>query len=371
MHVGHYISGAGHLGLIGWLLWGGNFAPAPEPFEVSEVSVITAEEYAALTAPETAPEASTEAVAPSPPETAEEPPEIPATPTEEPPDSSDPEAAQASDPDEAPDVSEIRPPEPTDAEDTPPEMAPAPSESAALIPEESDQPAPKKAPRVAPEPVAPPEPDSKVDEVRQEERVPEEGAETPAEPQEATAPEEAATEIVTEAEEEPAAAPTASLRPQARPKRSTVGQKPKPPKENDKTDTAAINSALEEALGEEEETAAPQSAAPAGPPLSQGERDALRVAVQRCWNVGSLSSAALATTVIVGVSMERDGRPDTGSIRLIGSEGGSDAAARQAFEAARRAIIRCGANGFDLPEEKYERWQDIEMTFNPENMRIK
>ena len=45
--------------------------------------------------------------------------------------------------------------------------------------------------------------------------------------------------------------------------------------------------------------------------------------------------------------------------------------ARQAFEAARRAIIRCGAQGFDLPREKYDHWRDIEMVFNPEKMRIK
>ena len=40
-------------------------------------------------------------------------------------------------------------------------------------------------------------------------------------------------------------------------------------------------------------------------------------------------------------------------------------------EAARRAIIRCGARGFELPPEKYEQWRDIEMTFDPERMRIK
>lgn len=45
--------------------------------------------------------------------------------------------------------------------------------------------------------------------------------------------------------------------------------------------------------------------------------------------------------------------------------------ATQAFEAARRAILRCGATGYDLPAEKYGQWRDIEMTFNPEKMRIK
>ena len=68
----------------------------------------------------------------------------------------------------------------------------------------------------------------------------------------------------------------------------------------------------------------------------------------------------------VGVSVAQNGMPDAGSIRMIGFEGGTEAAARQAYEAARRAIIRCGANGFTLPPDKYDQWRDIEMVFNPE-----
>jgi hypothetical protein len=126
---------------------------------------------------------------------------------------------------------------------------------------------------------------------------------------------------------------------------------------------------LAEALGSAAE--APAAPAPLGPPLTQGEREALRVAVSRCWNVGSLSSEALATTVVVAVGMRPDGTPDAATIRLVSSEGGAGPAVRQAFEAARRAIIRCGAQGFPLPAEKYDRWREIEMTFNPEAMRIR
>jgi hypothetical protein len=110
---------------------------------------------------------------------------------------------------------------------------------------------------------------------------------------------------------------------------------------------------------------------PSGPPMTAGEKDALRISVQQCWNVGSLSTEALRVTVTVAVSVAQTGVPDAGSIRMIEFEGGSEGAARQAFEAARRAIIRCGANGFPLPPEKYDQWRDIEMVFNPERMRIK
>jgi len=69
--------------------------------------------------------------------------------------------------------------------------------------------------------------------------------------------------------------------------------------------------------------------------------------------------------------MSREGKPDVGTIRMLSSSGGSAQAANQAFEAARRAIIRCGARGYNLPVEKFAQWRDIEMTFNPERMRTR
>ena len=110
---------------------------------------------------------------------------------------------------------------------------------------------------------------------------------------------------------------------------------------------------------------------PSGPPLTSGEKSDLIFAVSQCWNVGSLSTEALATTVVVGVQMTEEATPIVSSIRMLNFSGGSDRAARQAFQAARRAIIRCGASGYGLPKEKYGQWREIEMTFNPERMRIR
>jgi hypothetical protein len=42
---------------------------------------------------------------------------------------------------------------------------------------------------------------------------------------------------------------------------------------------------------------------------------------------------------------------------------------KQAFEAGRRALLRCGP--YDLPKGKYEQWKDIEVTFNPQNMVVR
>ena len=75
-------------------------------------------------------------------------------------------------------------------------------------------------------------------------------------------------------------------------------------------------------------------------------------------------------TVTVGFSLDKSGKVQ-GDIRMIGASGGDEAAATSAFQAARRAVLRCQKSGYDLPIEKYDNWRDVEITFNPENMRRK
>ena len=99
------------------------------------------------------------------------------------------------------------------------------------------------------------------------------------------------------------------------------------------------------------------------------EEEAFGLAVGNCWNVGSLSPGARATTVVVAFDMQRTGVPVTDSIRMVEFSGGSEADAGRAFEAARHAIIRCGRKGFQLPTEKYDQWRELEATFNAEGLR--
>ena len=345
MQTGTKISAAAHLGLIIAVLVGDPFNAEPLPFEVTDVSVITAEQYAALTQ---APEVAEPTPVAPPPEPAQE-----------------PEAA-APEPEPEPEPEPVVEPEPPAPEPEPePEVAETPQPEPATPPDTE---------RVAPEIVAPPPPETTPDEVATPDVAEDEAAEVEREPETATAP-EAATDRIRPEEPEPqeatALAPTASIRPPSRrptpPVQEAAAPAPEPEPVEEPQQQDAINSALSEALAAAD-TSAPE---PAGPPLSQGEKDALRVAVSQCWNVGSLSSAALATTVVVGVEMSVDGKPQTNSIQMLSYSGGDANSARQAYEAARRAIIRCGARGFDLPTEKYAQWRDIEMTFNPERMRIR
>ncbi|WP_323779883.1 energy transducer TonB [Leisingera sp.] len=383
MQTGTRISLAGHGLLMGWVVFGAWFPSEPLPSRVQQVALISAEQFEKLSqqrqaphiAPEPAPLNEPADVQPAPepapqpdpePETVQPEPVAPAAP--------DPQVTGIPEPQTEPDVP-----------DSPPAAAEEP-EIAALVPQVRPETAPRPVDRVAPEPVAPPEPDTRVDDIVQPEVAPEEGAETEQDVQEATAPEAASDRIVTEENEgediAASAAPDVSVRPRTRPARpqpqpAEAVEAAQPAEQVQRSEQeqpaaadtpSAVEDALAEALAGGADAEAPE---PSGPPLTLGEKDALRVAVSQCWNVGSLSTDALNTTVVVSVSLAQDGKPDSGSIRMLSSTGGSASAAQQAFGAARRAIIRCGAKGFNLPPEKYSQWRDIEMTFNPERMRIK
>jgi len=386
VHIGYYISGAGHAGLIGWLLLGSVFMSEPEPFEVTEVAVISNEQFAALSAPPAgaAPETAPDVIAPAPPVVAEPdlsvpapevPPELAPTPVPT------PEIAA----DAAPVVTQVAPPPQAEVTDTAPEITPPAPDQVVLLPEVSPRPTPRPAPRVAPEAVAPPPEDLPLAEQDSPPVSESAEAETPAPTEEAAARPEAATNIVSESADVPSGALDTSPRPRSRPAQLAVAPAAvAPAPENPAPETpaaetpapatqtaaptpdtsAAVDAALAEALG------GAASNAPVGPPLSQGERDALRVAVQDCWVV-DVGSQAANVTVTLAMSMARDGTVETNSLRLLSASGGDAQAAEVAFQAARRAILRCQKDGYDLPDEKYAQWREIEMTFNPEQMRLR
>ncbi len=363
MRFGWYISGAGHVVLILAVLFGGLFAGdrIPEAVLLSEVSILSEEEYAALTPPGEAPETQVDA------------PEV-ATPEEDvapdaPEEDAAPELATPApvDAPETPDDTDFEVEEPVPGavvvDDAPVLLAP-PSDLDGTVAEPDQVAAP--APRVAPVPqvAPPPEAESGPEVIPDTAPAPDAPPEEPVEDEPPQAPEEASDRIVTEAEEEKTYAPASSKRPRARPARPRrVADAPvEAPRSN-------TDDAVADALAEADEPA--EAPVRRGPPLTGGEKDAFRLAVSNCWNVGSLSTEALGTTVVVAFEMEESGKPVSGSIRLVSSSGGSDVGARSAFDAARRAILRCGARGFDLPVEKYDQWREIEATFNPQGMQFR
>lgn len=358
--IGNIVSGVGHAGFIGWVLFGGLFTSRPDPVEVQEVAMISGEEFAALVEAARQPVEIAETPTPAAPAVTEDAPEIDAA-IEEPANAAVPEVAEpAEEPVEeiAPAVSQAAPERPEPPAEVKVEDAPV-----------DDTPVERPAEVVASEPAPQPEPDAVQEPEPQEAVIPEETGETVEQPQEAAQTPQATDRIVTEAAQPPATAPTASMRPPARrpsaPRPTQTVEAPATPAEPDNTvDDAAVQAALEAALS----SAATE--VPTGPPMSSGEKDALRLAVQNCWNVDPGARWA-QTTVTIAMDMTQDGKVVSSSLRMIGSEGGDASTANAAFGAARRAILLCQKDGYPLPPEKYGQWQQIEMTFNPERMRIR
>ena len=377
---GTYASATGHVVLVGWLLLGWGLTADPLPFEVTNVSVISGEEYAQLVAA-TTPQPSTETpVAPDAPATdtppapdapVVEPPPDQVTPQTPPPDSAETPPPDAPPPVEPPaDVTEVAPDQPPQPLE---QATPDPTLDVAVLPQA------RPADRVAPQAVQPPPPDTAVAEVPLDAVIPDEVAPpTPVvePPVEAAAPEEATTEIVPP-DAQPATAPTTALRPPVRPERAPpVAEVPvddpvvatadtATPTPDTAADDAAVQAALDAAIA----GAAAEPAAAQGPPMTGSERDAFRVAVSSCWNV-DVGSEAANVTVTVGFDLGRDGKVQ-GDVRQIGGSGGSEAAISTAYNAARRAILRCQREGFQLPADKYDQWQSVEMTFDPNGMRLR
>ncbi|WP_439560013.1 cell envelope biogenesis protein TolA [Roseinatronobacter sp.] len=388
LDTGQKVSGVAHIALIAWVMLFDLFqAPDRAPsIPVTDVALISSEEFAALSAP---------ASAPPPPAPAAEPqPDPEPAPAITPP----PPLAPAPEPEPEP-----APPPPVPTPDPAPQPQPEPEPAAPstgvifspqTTPGASQRPRPRPVDRVAPVPTEAPPEDAQTDLAAQPATTPDPGDEqsAPLEEQPETAPPEATTEIVTEATEtddssteRAAAAPNISQRPRPRPDRPAPAPEPEPePAQTaaapDPTPPAptptpdpepaappadAINDALAAALAE---SAAP---GPVSTGLSASQADALRLAIQQCWNIVSLSTEALQVTVTVGFSMTPSAMPEQGTIRVVGASGGSEAAINQAFEVARRAIIRCAGDGYGLPPEQYDAWRDIEITFNPEGMRLR
>ena len=361
MRLGWYISGAGHAALILLVLFGGLFAGdrIPEVVTLSDVSILSEEEYAALVPPGTAPETQSDA----PDVTVPEEDTAPDTPSEDAaPAISEPDRVEVPDTPASPKLDLSQPVPDAVVVDTAPPVPAAPTEQDGTSFEPDAVAAP--APRVAPVPqVATPEAETGPELIEDSAPDPEAPPEEPVEEDQPQAPEEASDRIVTEAEEEKTYAPASSRRPRARPPRPTrVAEEPEAP-------ANATDDAVAAALAEDQPEEQPIRR---GPPLTGGEKEAFVVAVGSCWNVDSGGRSA-GVKVTVRFELDQRGLVIANNVELIRAEGGDSNAQRTAFEKARRAVIRCAIanNGYKLPPEKYDQWREIEATFNPEGMQFR
>ena len=380
---GTYISAVGHIGLIGWLILGWGFNAEPLKFETMDVSVISGEEFAAMTAAARTPEpGQAEPEAPVPPVVDPTPPPPPAV--QEPP-------APAPPPEPVtPPVEEVPPPPPPPAppvaevvDVAPVEPAPPAAPPPAPDMPVSPRPTPRQAPVVASTISEPPPPDAQVDDIVRQEASPDQSpeAEVVQEEQEPTAPEETTTEIVIE-DEKPSGAVETSIRPSARPSRPTPPapesvETPAPQVAETAPEPVVpqddINNLLAD-LGAETPTETPASseapAVPLGQRLSGTEVGNVQSAIARQWQVDPGSQSA-QIVVTVAFSLGRDGRIE-GDVTLVSPREGSSGAVDAAFQRARRALWAVSrSGGFPFPAEKYDQWKEIEAQFDPSGVRLR
>ena len=82
------------------------------------------------------------------------------------------------------------------------------------------------------------------------------------------------------------------------------------------------------------------------PEITFANQQMIAASVSPCFDVGTLSRSAQQQSVIIDFEIDDIGRPDIFSMSARTAEMSPDET--QLFEAARRAILRCGSNGFGL-----------------------
>ncbi|MBV1864356.1 MAG: hypothetical protein KUG74_07940 [Rhodobacteraceae bacterium] len=393
METGIKISLVAHCTLIGLALFGSSFRFADdiETIRISEVSLMTSSEFEAMTSRSPAPVIeqpeqiqpalpSEDSVIPPVEESAPKP---PVQPLEE----------HAPSFEETPDVTGLQEPEFPELEVESPTLAPQANDSVGntlvlpdspVLDQQMDgarrpdqlammKPQPRPAPRIDTRAAEKPPTDAETAEQAQQATTPDAAATQQVDKVEEQAPKEATTEIVSEPEFDPnSTAPAKSSRPRGRPRdiarkaqqakdkaEKVAAQKARAAKE---AEAQAIRDALIQA------TAEALNSAPTGPPLTFSEREGLVLAVQECWNVPAGLENAGDLVVVLSVDLSKDGDL-TSSPRLIDPAGSARGTILQAFEAGRRALIRCAP--YDLPQDKYEQWRQLEVVFNPKKMVVK
>ncbi|MEX3016499.1 hypothetical protein [Gymnodinialimonas hymeniacidonis] len=122
--------------------------------------------------------------------------------------------------------------------------------------------------------------------------------------------------------------------------------------------------AAEARAAEDAETQAVPAVAEATRPLTQEETASFITQVRACWNTGNNAEAG-NVAVVVRFSMTPEAEPIPNTFELVSASVDDQDAADLAFLAARRAVIRCGEAGYDLPAAAFPYWERVEINFDP------
>ena len=377
MHFGHIISGIAHFGFLLWLFLGNIFdprLPQPRPPDEFEIGGASEQEFQAtrdiVELPVVSAQTAVDIPSPSPDDklepkepkidkkVAEVTPEIPKVP-ELPQDKIDlPKKIQIVEPELS-----SEPEQPVLSKDNP---------SISPLPETTDAQSPVIADRVASVPVIPQNEDAFNDDLfdsQSQADAEQEKLDLKLE-QEKKSKLGATTEIITEPKKKPSGAPKRSLRPKGRPQ-IQIASEEQEPRSEDVVD--AVSSALSSIANEQESlesTDVVSNISQNATANTASIGSALLKQIEPCWNV-DVGNQNAYVKVTVAFSLDRNGKIERNEIKLVASEGGNGSAARSAFTNAKKTIFKCQKkwDGFNLQDFDYEQWQQIVLTFNPDQMR--
>ena len=374
MHVGHYISGAAHLSFLLWLVLGDVFTSKPDEISITTISIISTQQFEKEFLTDTIPQVSDEIevlnqlepdLAVSNPTLSEIDEQVPAISPK------------------IPDIPKLQQDNielPEQIQSVIPELSNEPDQpglnqddpSPAPLPETTETQSPVIADRVASVPVIPQNEDAFNDDaIDSLSQVPsdQENLDFKIEEQNQSTL-GASTEIITEPKKKPSGAPKKSLRPKGRPQIQTGNETKDTPSEDlvDAVSSALSNIENEQENSESLDTVFNTSLNSAATIESIG--NALLKQIEPCWNV-DVGNQNAYVKVTVAFSLDKNGKIERNEIKLVASEGGEGSAARSAFTNAKKTIFKCQKkwDGFNLQDFDYEQWQQIVLTFNPDQMR--
>ena len=390
MKVGASISGGLHTALVVVAIWGVDWFTDQDdlPLTITEIELVNGTDFEAAlsTAPVVPSEGPADLAQPS--ETQSDPGDV-AQPTDATETAEAPRAAQAPPPDAKPDVPDLLiPPPPTDVPTEAPVAtiaeipSPDPLDRKALEPESPASTEPVQplrsveAPLPSSKPTPPPQPEPEPEQAKPDpEAVPEQPVETAEaqpvpQPEPTNEPEVAETpQAQPEAPEGPA--PREARLPLAKPAELAAAAEAARKEEQRAQEEAEAKERERIAAATPKPEAQQQPSQQAGGsdrvqarPLSNGERNALRVGIKKYYTYsGDRSDRNLR--VIIRVKLNKDGSLN-GNPEQRTTQGGNANSQRALFQAGRRAIIRAAAAGAFkvLPQDKYGRWKVLNFRFS-------
>ena len=380
MDIGVKISGAAHAILIGIAIFGAPIFSSDEenPIQISEVSLISLEEFELLTkdnVPVFQSEPELEVQEPEPePEVQEPEPEPEVQEPEPEPEVQEPEP-EVQEPEPEPEVQEPEPePEVQEIinESDSDLIAPIADEDnlGELTPEFNENAAPKAAEIISDVSNEAPEEPADIGALEDTSFEKVNGADEEKleiELNENTPAEESTTQIVTEAEEQKSdLVPSRTSKPKSRPRNlkttKEITTKPKlKPKEVVEAEKDTTAESILESLKEKKE---PEPFLNLTPAQKESVGNIIRNKMRLCWNPPVGVENGLTNVMILGLKFDIDGKLVESPVNLTPNSG---VGSLQAFEAARRAVIRCSPYN-ELDPEIYDGWKELNLKFNPKNM---